>query len=120
MTDRSDLDLDAIRSRLDARRQALQDVSASAEDARKPVELDQQMVGRLSRMDALQNQQMHLEQERRRVLELKRIEATLARLDDEDYGYCHNCGEEIELKRLELDPTTPLCVSCARDSAAAQ
>ena len=75
--------------------------------------LDQQAVGRLSRMDALQNQQMHLEQERRRLAELDRIEKTLSRIESANYGYCHNCGEAIEKKRLEFDPTTPLCVECA-------
>ena len=43
-----------------------------------------------------------------------RIKAAKARLDEGDYGYCTDCGEEIALKRLELDPTIPLCVSCAR------
>lgn len=113
MTDRTDIDLAALRARLEERRADILAHSNHSEDYRKPVELDQQAVGRLSRMDALQNQQMHLEQERRRTAELDRIEKTLLRMEDEEYGHCHNCGEAIEKKRLEFDPTTPLCVDCA-------
>lgn len=80
---------------------------------RAPVELDQQSVGRLSRMDALQVQAMALEASRRRAAELRRIEAALRRIDAEEYGYCVECGEEIVVRRLEFDPATPYCVACA-------
>jgi DnaK suppressor protein len=80
-----------------------------------PVELDQQTVGRLSRMDALQVQAMALETSRRRANELRRIEAALARMDEGEYGYCLECGEEIAMRRLEFDPAAPLCIGCASD-----
>lgn len=107
------LDLSAIRDRLIARRRELLDLVASSADSLKPVELDQTRVGRLSRMDALQNQAMSLEAERRRRLELQRIEASLKRIEEGDYGYCVTCGEQIAVRRLELDPTLPTCVNCA-------
>jgi len=87
------------------------DVQTSGE--RRPVELDQQAVGRLSRMDALQVQAMALETSRRRRNDLRRIEAALARMDEGEYGYCVECGEEIAMRRLELDPAAPLCIGCA-------
>ncbi|NIZ00359.1 TraR/DksA family transcriptional regulator [Thalassospira lucentensis] len=113
MTDRKDIDIAELRGRLEARQAELLESSSHSEDYRKPVDLDQQAVGRLSRMDALQNQEMHLEQERRRAAELDRIKETLTRMDKDEYGHCHNCGEDIQVKRLEFDPTTPLCVDCA-------
>ena len=82
-------------------------------DQRAPVELDQQSVGRLSRMDALQVQAMAQETSRRRAVELRRIAAALLRIDEGEFGYCINCGEEIARRRLELDPAAPLCVDCA-------
>lgn len=82
-------------------------------DERVPVELDQQAVGRLSRMDALQVQAMALETSRRRKMQLRRITAALARIDEGEFGYCLECGEEIVARRLELDPTAPLCIDCA-------
>ena len=81
---------------------------------RKPVELDQQTQGRLSRMDALQVQEMALEQERRREIELQRIDAALQRITEREYGYCAMCGDEIAPERLENDPAVALCVDCAQ------
>ncbi len=82
-------------------------------DERAPVELDQQMVGRLSRMDALQVQAMAKETSRRRTAELKRVETALARIEEGEFGHCLECGEEIAVRRLELDPAAPLCIDCA-------
>lgn len=96
-----------------ARRAEILDVMTSSTDDARPVELDQTRVGRLSRMDALQGQAMAQETERRRKNELTRIDAALDRVDNDDYGYCVNCGEEISEKRLALDPSTPLCIDCA-------
>lgn len=107
------IDLDAMRKRLEKRRTELTEVGAASADSRRPVELDQTRVGRLSRMDAMQAQAMSLEQERRREIELKRIEAALRRMAEGEYGYCAKCGAEIAVRRLDVDPTTPLCRDCA-------
>ena len=80
---------------------------------RAPVELDQQAVGRLSRMDALQVQAMAMETSRRRATQLRRITAALARMDEGEFGYCLECGDEIAARRIELDPAAPLCIGCA-------
>lgn len=114
LTDRTDIDADRIHDRLVQRREELLAMTESTRDSRAPVELDQQSVGRLSRMDAMQVQAMAQETERRRALDLARIDAALARMDEGDYGYCVSCGEEIGVKRLELDPAVPTCIDCAR------
>jgi|TARA_B100001094_G_C18144251_1_gene779701 DnaK suppressor protein len=79
---------------------------------RKAVELDQSQVGRLSRIDAIQIQEMALEQGRRRNAELLKIERALKRITDNEYGYCVKCEEAISPKRLEYDLATPLCINC--------
>lgn len=43
---------------------------------------------------------------------VRKIDKTIARLDDEDYGYCDACGVEIGLQRLEVRPTADLCIDC--------
>ena len=86
--------------------------SEKATDARRPVELDQQSVGRLSRQDALQRQAMARAQEQLRQRELVRISKALARLDEGEYGFCLDCGEEIPEKRLDVDPMAELCIRC--------
>jgi len=85
---------------------------AGAEDTR-PVELDQAKVGRLSRMDAIQAQQMAEASARRRRERLPRIEGALRRIESGDYGECFVCGEEIALARLRSDPTVTRCIDCA-------
>lgn len=113
MSGRDDLDRAALRAQLEERRKELERHGEGEGDKTGTVTLDQQAVGRLSRMDALQGQQMALAQARRREAEIKRIDATLARLDDEDYGFCDDCGDAISAKRLELDPTARTCIDCA-------
>ena len=80
---------------------------------RKAVELDQSQVGRLSRIDAIQIQEMALEQGRRRNAELLKIERALKRITDNEYGYCVKCGGSINEERLVFDPSIVLCKKCA-------
>ena len=101
------------RARLDAALAALDAGDEIGADDRRTVELDQQSVGRLSRMDALQRQAMAAAQSRRRGAERQRIHAALDRIDEGEFGYCEDCGEEIAPKRLDLDPTVTRCISCA-------
>ena len=113
MSGRGDLDRAALRATLEKRRETLLRHGDGEAERTGTVTLDQQSVGRLSRIDAMQGQQMALAQARRREAELKRIEATLARLDDEEYGYCSKCGDDIAVRRLTLDPTATTCIACA-------
>ena len=43
---------------------------------------------------------------------IKKIDETIALIDNGDYGYCHSCGVEIGIKRLEARPTATLCIDC--------
>jgi DnaK suppressor protein len=114
MANRTDIDLRQFRARLEQRRQELLEREIATREAREPVELDQQQLGRLSRIDALQNQAMAQDAERRRKIEIQRIDAALERVESGDYGYCLNCDEEIPLARLEFDPAVATCVDCAK------
>lgn len=86
-------------------------------DSQAVVQLDQQSVGRLSRMDALQNQAMAKAQQTRRDTNAFRLQTALRRIDEGEFGYCEECGDEIALKRLELDPATTRCINCASGRA---
>lgn len=85
---------------------------AAAHDATKPVMLDQQSTGRLTRMDALQNQAMAQAQVRRRAAERQRINAALRRIVAGEYGFCTDCGDQIDAARLNADPAIPRCRDC--------
>ncbi len=85
--------------------------SAASADA---VLLDQSKVGRLSRVDAIQQQEMaraSLVSYQRR---LARVDQALAALNEGDYGYCQTCGKIIDPRRLEIRPESLLCVDCQR------
>jgi len=108
-----DAEIEQFRLSLLRQREELEGLDESAREAAKPVELDQASVGRLSRMDAMQAQQMAKETDRRRQQQLIRIEAALRRIESGEFGYCFVCGEEIDIRRLSVDPTNTRCITCA-------
>lgn len=95
-------------------RKLLEAASAQTKRDRKPVELDQLSVGRLSRMDAMQQQAMASAQEIRRRGRLQAVTAAIRRIESDDFGWCDHCGEFIGLQRLALDPTLMRCRECAK------
>ena len=109
----ADIVISEMRERLLNLREELETATAESEDSEQVVELDQARVGRLSRMDAMQSQQMAQASGRRRDLMLRKITAALARVESGDYGFCQSCEEQINPKRLEFDPTAVLCIQCA-------
>lgn len=109
-----DAKTDAFRQRLLAEQAALLEEDDQGAEDRGTVMLDQTSVGRLSRMDAMQRQAMAEATHRRRNARKGRIQAALARIDEGEFGFCQDCGEAIAPKRLELDPTVPNCVGCAK------
>ena len=105
-------DLTKFRDMLESERDELIRQQDASDADRAPVTLDQQSVGRLSRMDAMRVQAMAKAVDGRRKIALVQIDAALARLDSGDFGYCISCDEPIALKRLELDPKAATCVAC--------
>ena len=91
----------------------LREEDARAAESTAPVTLEQDSVGRLSRIDAMQMQAMALAGQRRRVAEKVQIEAALKRIDNDDYGYCITCREDIPEARLRYNPAVLKCVECA-------
>ena len=104
----------ALKELLIKERDDLLALSLDHKEDRAPVELDQQSVGRLSRMDALQLQSMAVAREDRRRHRRDVIAAALKRMDDDDYGYCLVCGEDIPYKRLAADPAVTRCIDCQK------
>ncbi|MCK7580327.1 MAG: TraR/DksA C4-type zinc finger protein [Chromatiales bacterium] len=77
------------------------------------VELDQTRVGRLSRMDALQQQAMAQGTRARLLGRKRRVEAALARITSGAYGRCCSCQELLPPQRLATDPAVVFCADCA-------
>ena len=110
---RNFIDLELFQSLLEQRRDEILARKDGQQEAAGTVELDQARVGRLSRMDALQQQAMARATNQRSAVELQRIEAALVRIQTGDYGYCLKCGEDIAEKRLKVDPGALSCITCA-------
>lgn len=106
------MDAKQAREKLLEEQESLASLRQQSKTARAPVMLDQQAVGRLSRMDALQKQYMELATEHRRQQRLQTIAAALQRIEAEDFGYCIICDEEIAPQRLAFDPAVACCIDC--------
>ena len=101
-----------FKGRIDDLIQEIQQDLRQDNDGEKVVELDTS-IGRLSRMDAMQNQQMALELRRRKENQLMRLENALKRIEKGTYGACGKCKKNISEDRLEIQPDAVLCVQCA-------
>ena len=91
------------------------ELDAQLEQSRQnaePVTLDQQSVGRVSRIDAIQQQQMAVANREQSILLRKRVSAALRRVESDTYGFCLQCDEPIGFARLEAQPFTPRCLEC--------
>ncbi len=99
-------------ARLTSLRDELTQQTQSLHEASATVELDQTRQGRLSRMDAMQAQQMAVAASRRNQQKLRQVDAALKRVEAGEYGECAACGEMINARRLKLDPTSTRCVPC--------
>lgn len=106
--------INKLRQILKEKRDALQREIHDTTDSVKPVVLDQSSVGRLSRMDAIQTQQMQKGLLVRKRIHMLNIDAALKRIEIDDYGYCVQCGEDIDFSRLLIDPSIVVCVSCCK------
>ena len=112
------VDIVFFRKQIEAELLRLDETLAQATDAAGTVTLDQSSVGRLSRMDAMQQQAM-AQGMRERLLQRKRkLEAALDRIDADTYGRCCQCDAEIETERLNIDPASVFCPDCMAEREA--
>ncbi len=107
---RDSIDLKYFKNRLEQRLKEITDSPRTVNS----MELDPSRVGRLSRMDAMQQQAMAQAAARLSAMEENRIHRALERMASGDYGYCMQCEEEIAEGRLRVDPSALLCIICAR------
>ena len=87
-------------------------ISANGSAAR-PRDLEQDTVGRLSRIEALQSQGLTATLAAREKVQLEQIVAALRRLEEGTYGVCNGCGATIPIERLMVFPETLACAACA-------
>ncbi len=112
MDDITDPERAQLRSDLEALVPELEDLLAISKQGTRPVELDQAATGRISRVDAIQQQQMAAASRGRHTARLRLVLAALA---NDEYGLCRRCEEPIGYGRLNARPETAYCLDCAEE-----
>lgn len=110
--DLTDDQRDELHTALIQLRSALQATMRTTLELAQTVVLDQSSVGRLSRIDAIQQQAMATAQQQRSEIRLKQIAMALKTFEDDSFGECKKCGEPIGYRRLKARPESPCCVEC--------
>lgn len=105
-------EIETIKTKIESRLKELEVFLDSHSKDTKPIEPDVS-IGRLSRLDSIQMQQMALEQKRRQEAEYQKLRAALKRIEDGSYGTCLMCRQPIAFARLEAQPDAILCIQCA-------
>lgn len=106
----------AFGQRLDARRAELERLIADGRCEEAPVSPDS-AIGRLTRQDAMQQQQMSAALVRRYEQELVPVEKALRAIEEGTYGRCQRCDEPIAIARLQAMPHATICIGCAERQA---
>ncbi len=104
--------LTALVLNLEALIRELEHTLASSRDASKTTAVDQGQVGRLTRMDAIQQQKMVQANRRRISARLHLALAARNLVEVGEYGLCKRCEEPIGYPRLQARPDAPLCLEC--------
>jgi DnaK suppressor protein len=69
-------------------------------------------VGRVSRIDAIQQQQMASANRDQTIALLQQVDLALKRIESDEYGLCLMCDEPIARPRLQAQPHTANCIDC--------
>ncbi len=97
---------------LEALKQTLEQQLKQIEASSQPVTLDQQSVGRVSRIDAIQQQQMAVANRQQLMQQFNAINISLKRIQADEYGFCLECAEPIGFARLQVQPYAAYCLAC--------
>lgn len=112
MKELSSEQIEELRSLLIELRDAIEQQLQHNASSSAPVELDQTLVGRVSRVDAMQQQSIALGSRQNLIQRQRKIAAALQAMEKDDYGYCRHCDEPIAYPRLKVQPEASLCLRC--------
>ena len=102
-----------FRPKIEARIAELNATLASTKEDTEAISPDKS-IGRLSRLDSMQMQQMAVGMQSRMREEIKQLKEALQRIDRGRYGSCDLCRQDIPLERLEFQLDATICVNCFR------
>ncbi len=111
MNELSDADIARLRKALELLKTELETLIATTREGTRPVDLDEP-IGRLTRMDAIQQQSMSSANRRGHDIRLRQVQQALTSIEQGQYGLCRRCEDPIGAKRLEARPESPYCLEC--------
>ena len=111
MNDLTESQLDELKASLAALIEKLEGLLISTRENTRPVELDEP-IGRLTRMDAIQQQNMSGAQRHAFDIRLRQARQSLGLMDRDQYGLCRRCTDVIGYARLSARPESPYCLDC--------
>ncbi len=113
--------LESFRARIEQELARTVGALDASSEAAPDLEADQQRIGRLSRIDAIQQQALTQGRKQLLLRQKRRLQAALDRLRGGEFGVCCQCGDPIALERLQAEPAAPFCMRCQQqiDSARA-
>ena len=97
---------------LERLKEELKEQVSQSESSTGIVTLDQTLIGRLSRIDAMQQQNMAISNRQSKTFRLRKIQIALEAIRMENYGYCDKCDNAIGYARLNVQPEANLCINC--------
>jgi len=114
MTTLTDQQIDTLKQTLVAAEKDLRALLQNNQEAMATVDLDQSRVGRVSRIDAMQQQAMAQAEQINFQKRLKLIVRALNKIskDDNSFSYCEDCDEVISFARLGINPESQFCIQC--------
>lgn len=105
-------------NKVDVKKKILQEIEkitktiSHLEELTKPISPDC-AIGKVSRMDAINNKSINENALRKSINKLKRMNIALNNIDDNDFGLCVKCSNQIPSRRILLMPHSRFCVHCA-------
>lgn len=102
-----------IKARILEELDSTKDLVAKYRELTKPI-APENAIGRISRMDAINNKSVNEAALRKAELKLNNLKVALTKIDDDNFGICLRCKKEIPLGRILLLPQAVSCVNCAR------
>jgi DnaK suppressor protein len=103
--------LEELRALIEQSCRELEELLACSSESSKPVALDEP-IGRLSRMDAMQQQQMAVASRQAQIQRLQLLRNASQAIERDNYGDCRLCEEPIGYQRLKVRPESPFCLAC--------
>ena len=95
-----------------SKRRMLETQLNESSGALKPVTLDQTLIGRVSRMEPMQQQEVATSTHRHLSITLQKVANALTLFKTDEFGYCRKCDGPIGYGRLKAQPESALCLRC--------